>query len=74
MYSEMRIAFCAMLIGCMPFILLEFAENEIDCIAGELNMVKEINCDSLLQALEHIAMQNKDMEHWKDKNKRKCSI
>lgn len=43
----------------------EFAENEIDCIAGELNMVKEINCDSLFQVLEHIAMQNKDMEHWK---------
>ena len=46
---------------------LEFAENEIDCIVGELNMVKEINCYSLFQVLEHIAMQNKDMEHWKDK-------
>lgn len=50
---------------------LEFAENEIDCIAGELNMVKEINCDSLFQVLEHIAMQNKDMEHWKDKIQRR---
>ena len=47
----------------------EFAENEIDCIAGELNMVKEINCDSLFQVLEHIAMQNKDMEHWKDQRR-----
>lgn len=45
---------------------LEYAEEEIECMTKELQVLSENKCDSLLQALEIIAMQNKDMEHWKD--------
>ena len=45
----------------------EFAEEEITCIEKELDVLKENNCDSLLQALENIAMQNESMEFWKER-------
>lgn len=47
----------------------EFAEEEIICIKKELDVLKENNCDFLLQALENIAMQNESMEFWKEKQK-----
>jgi hypothetical protein len=46
---------------------IEYAEEEISCIAMELQVLQDNNCDSLLQALEIIAMQNEGMEFWKEK-------
>lgn len=43
---------------------IEYAEEEINCIHAELLLLKDNNCDSLLQALEIIAMQNESMEFW----------
>lgn len=48
---------------------IEHSEEEISCIARELQVLQDDNCDSLLQVLEIIAMQNEDMEHWKDEIK-----
>lgn len=45
---------------------IEHSEEEISCIERELQVLGENNCACLLQALEVIAMQNEDMEHWKD--------
>ena len=42
---------------------IEYAEEEIECIANEL----EKSGDSLKQALENIAMQNESMEEFVDK-------
>ena len=41
---------------------IEHAEEEINCITRELLVLKGNGCDSLLQALEVIAMQNENME------------
>ena len=46
---------------------IEYAEQEINCIEKELIVLKENNCDCLLQALTIIAEQNEHMEFWKDK-------
>ena len=45
---------------------LEHAEEEILCMEKELETMKELGCNSLLQALENIALQNEDMEFWKE--------
>lgn len=45
---------------------LEYAEEEIECITKELQVLSENKCDSLMQVLEVIAGKNEDMEHWKD--------
>lgn len=45
---------------------IEYAEEEINCIKKELLILKENNCDSLLQALEIITMNNENMEFWKN--------
>ena len=46
---------------------LEFAEEEIECITKELQVLSENRCDSLMQILEVIAGENEDMEHWKER-------
>lgn len=45
---------------------LEYMDDEIETIAGELELLREINCDCLLQALEVIAGRNEDMEKFYD--------
>ena len=47
---------------------LEFAEEEIECITKELQVLSENRCDSLMQILEVIAGENEDMEHWIEEN------
>ena len=43
---------------------IEYAEEEIDCIRKGLLILKENNCDCLLQALEIISSKNEKMEFW----------
>lgn len=45
---------------------LEDAEQEIAQITNELQLLKDNGCDSTLQALENIAMDNEKMEFWKE--------
>lgn len=40
---------------------LDYTEEEIDCIAKELEVLKENNCDSTIQALEMITMENESI-------------
>lgn len=46
--------------------VLEYREEEINCITKELELLQQNNCDSTLQMLSIIALENEDMEHWKD--------
>ena len=45
---------------------IECAEKEIEYITKELNLLKETNCDALLNTLENIALQNEKLEFWKE--------
>lgn len=45
---------------------LEHAEEKITCLKKELLVLNDHGCNSLLQTLEIIAMQNKNMEFWKE--------
>lgn len=51
---------------------IEFMDYEVEEIAAELDLLKEIKCDSLIQVLEVIAGKNEDMESFYDDIKRKC--
>lgn len=42
---------------------LEYKEEEVKCIAEELEILKQNKCFSTLQMLEMIALKNEDMEH-----------
>lgn len=46
---------------------LEFAEEEIKQMEKELEILVENNCRCVLQAMENIAIDNEDMEFWKEK-------
>lgn len=39
---------------------IEFMDDEVEEIAAELDLLKEIKCDSLIQVLEVIAGKNED--------------
>lgn len=45
---------------------IEYAEEEIECIAKEIKVLQDNQCDSLLNVLEMIALQNEKMEFWKE--------
>lgn len=53
---------------------IEHAEDEILCVEKELKQLQENGCDSLLQALENIAMQNESMEFWKENQENEQTI
>lgn len=50
---------------------IEFADKETICILNNLRVLEENRCESLLCALENIAMKHEDMEFWWQEQKGK---
>ena len=46
---------------------IEYAEEEIQCIEKQIQLLADNECDSILVALDQIACKNEKMENWHER-------